>query len=109
VPVIVHLTRGQLDPGDAEQAVGHLTASVPGVIVYHIVETEADHVSVFYPADDTGLEDPSLKALWQLTSLLLGREGFVADNPQISEHSRGMVVNTGGELLLDALKRAVAV
>jgi hypothetical protein len=109
VPMIVHLTRGQLDTGDAEQAVGQLTASVPGAIVYHIVETEADHVSMFYPAEDTGLQDPSLKTLWRLTSPLLDREGLIADNPQISEHARGMVVNTGGELLLDALKRGVAV
>jgi hypothetical protein len=73
------------------------------------VETEADHVSVFFPADDSGLQDPSLQTLWRVTSPLLGRESLLADNPQIGEHSRGMVVNAGGELLLDALKRAVAV
>jgi hypothetical protein len=108
-PLIVHLTRGQIEVGDAEQAAGHLTSSIPGAVVYHIVETEADHVSVFFPADDSGLQDPSLQTLWRVTSPLLGRESLLADNPQIGEHSRGMVVNAGGELLLDALKRAVAV
>lgn len=109
VPVIVHLTRGQLDPSDAAQAVGALTSAAPGVVVYHIVETEMDHLSIFYPADDGSLQEPFLKALWGLTSPLLGREGLISDNPQISEKSRGMVINAGGELMLDALKRAVAV
>ena len=109
VPLVIHLTRGQLDPGDAEQAVGHLTAAIPGAIVYHIVETEADHVSVFYPADEAGLQDPWLQTLCRLTSPLLGREALIADNPHVSEHSRGMVVNGSGDLMLEALKRAVAV
>ncbi len=108
-PVVIHLTRGRLDESDAQSAVAQLTAvTTPrgAPVLYHLVETEADHVTVVCPGDESPLADPSLQCLWRLTGPLLGRVELAAEKPSVSEQSRGMVVNGKPNLLLDALRRA---
>lgn len=46
--------------------------------------------------------------LWRLSSPLLGREVLAAEKPTISDQSRGFVVNSRCNLLMETLKRAVA-
>jgi hypothetical protein len=124
-PVVIHLTRGKLDPADAENAAAQLQSVVaftgvvqagqlqsvspaagPNVVLYHVVETEADSPTVVCPDSETQLADPSLQVLWRLSSPLLARAELAADKPTITEQSRGLVVNGKPNLLLDALRRA---
>jgi hypothetical protein len=109
-PVVIHLTRGKLDTADAESAAAQLTglaaSSGAALVLYHLVETEADHATVICPSEESQLTDPGLQCLWRLTSPLLGRAELAAEKPSISVQSRGMVVNGKPNLLLDALRRA---
>jgi hypothetical protein len=109
-PIVLHLTRGQLDEADARDAVAQLgvvsTAAGPAV-VYHLVETDAPGMSVSYPDNDAGLEDAGLRVLWELSSPLLGREELAEQRPHISRQSRGLVVNGVFDQLLSAIRRAL--
>lgn len=109
-PIILHLTRGHIEPGDVDWAAGALsrvdTAAGP-VTLYHLIVTEEPHKSLAYPANADELQEPALKKLWEATSLLLGREQLAADKPTITADSRGMVVNGKFDLLLEGVKRVV--
>jgi hypothetical protein len=109
-PLVFHLTRGQLDPADAEAAVAQLTGLQASVgvapLLYHLVETESNHAVVVCPGEESQLADPLLQCLWRLTSPLLGRGELAAEKPSFSAQARGMVVNGKPNLLLDALRRA---
>jgi hypothetical protein len=109
-PVVIHLTRGRLDTADAESAVAQLSGlTIPGgaaPVLYHLVETEADHVTVVCPGEESQLADPGVQCLWRLTSPLLGRAELAAEKPSVSVQARGLVVNGKPNLLLDALRRA---
>lgn len=109
-PIVVHLTRGELDAVDAEDAVAQLQSVASGapVAVYHVVETESKRASLLYPADESKMEDePQLQILWRLSSPLLEREALAAEKSTISDQARGFVVNGRCKLLMEGLKRAV--
>lgn len=110
-PIALHLTRGQIEPHDAEwirSALDRVDSSAGSVTLYHLVVTEEPHKSLAYPGTDEEIASEPLKKLWAVTSLLVDRERLSADKSFITANSRGMVVNGKFDLLLDALKHAVA-
>jgi hypothetical protein len=109
-PIVLHLTRGQVEQDAVEQAAGQLknVASAAGpAAFYHLVVTETPHPSVAYPKAADELDAPGLKSLWQLTSPLLGCQRLAADRPRITAESRGMVVNGKFDLLLAGVQQAL--
>ena len=106
-PIVLHLTRGQIEPSDIEWAKGALArvdSSAGPVTLYHLVLTEEPHKSLAYPASDEELSTASLKKLWEASSLLLDRERLAAEKRPVTADSRGMVVNGKFDLLLEAIK-----
>jgi hypothetical protein len=73
-----------------------------------LIVTEEPHKPLAYPGSDGEIGPLSLKKLWSVTSLLLDRERISAEKSFITGDSRGMVVNGKFDLLVDAVKRAVA-
>jgi hypothetical protein len=107
-PIVLHLTRGHLEPGDIDWAKGALARvdlNAGPVTLYHLVVTDEPHKSLAYPASDEEIAIPSLKKLWEASSLLLERERLAAEKRSVTADSRGMVVNGKFDLLLDAVKR----
>jgi hypothetical protein len=109
-PLVLHLTRGQLDVADAEQAVAQLQAlpAVAPVAVYHVVETETPCAALLCPDSEPAAGPEQLQWLWRLSSPLVGREVLAAEKPTVSAQARGFVVNGRCQLLLDAVKRAAS-
>jgi hypothetical protein len=110
-PIVLHLTRGQVEPQDADwirSALDRVDSTAGPVTLYHLIVTAEPHKSLAYPATDEELAEPALKKLWATTSLLLDRERFAADKRPVTSESRGMVVNGKFDLLVDAVKQAVA-
>jgi hypothetical protein len=106
--IVLHLTRGQIEPGDvdwAKEALGRVDSTASPVTLYHLVVTEEPHKSLAYPASDEEIGNPSLKKLWQATTLLLDRERLAAEKRPITVESRGFVVNGKFDLLLEPIKR----
>ncbi len=95
-PVILYLGRGIADTNELRQA-------VPNARLYHLVVTAVPHRSLAYPNQPTGIDDPTLQQLWQLSSPLLGAEALAAGKPIVKPDSRGMVVNGKFDLLLDGI------
>lgn len=109
-PIVLHLTRGHIEPGDvdwAAGALGRVSAAAGPVTLYHLIVTEEPHKSLAYPANADEIQEPMLKKLWGVTSLLLGRERLAADKPAITAESRGMVINGKFDLLLEGVKQVV--
>jgi hypothetical protein len=99
-PVVLHLTRGQADTAEIEQAAVPLravTSSVGPAVLYHLVATEAPHSSLAYPDAPDELATPALQKLWELTSPLLG-----ATDTEKPLH--GLVVNGKFDKFLDEIK-----
>jgi hypothetical protein len=110
-PIVLHLTRGQIEEQDADwirAALNRVDSTAGPVTLYHLIVTEEPHKSMAYPGSDEEIVAPSLKKLWSVTSLLLDRERISAEKSFITSESRGMVVNGKFDLLVDALKQAVA-
>jgi hypothetical protein len=110
-PIILHLTRGRIEPADVDWAKGGLDrvdSTAGPVTLYHLIVTEPPHKSLAYPDTDDEIKDASIKKLWEATSLLLDRERLAADKRPVTAASRGMVVNGKFDLLLDAVKQALA-
>lgn len=111
-PVVLHLTRGAQDAGSLTEATGQLTAIAPAagsVVLYHLAATEKPHASTSYPADSEGIECESLKAAFEASAGLLGREQLSVDKPSIvSAESRGVVINGKFDLLFDGINAALA-
>jgi hypothetical protein len=109
-PIVLHLTRGVVDPAAIEAAAARLqsvsTAAGP-VVLYHLVSTEAPQKSLAYPDGEAQMDDPGLKQLWKVTSPLLDRAHLAAEKPCVKENSRGMVINGKFDLLLAGLKAAL--
>ncbi len=109
-PIVLHLTRGHIEPGDVDWAAGALAKvdTVAGpVTLYHLIVTEEPHKSLAYPATADEIKEPMIKKLWEATSLLVGREQLATDKPAITADSRGMVVNGKFDLLLEGVARVV--
>ncbi|HVA45436.1 MAG TPA: hypothetical protein VNH11_03545 [Pirellulales bacterium] len=109
-PVVLHLTRGQIEPGDVDWIAGALArvdSAAGPVTLYHLVVTEEPHKSLAYPASDEELQSPALKKLWATTSLLLDGERLAADKRPVTAESRGMVVNGKFDLLVDPVRHAL--
>ncbi|HWB09022.1 MAG TPA: hypothetical protein VG826_07350 [Pirellulales bacterium] len=107
-PIVLHLTRGHIEPADVDWAKGALArvdSTAGPVTLYHLVVTEEPHKSLAYPTGDEELNTPSLKKLWEASSLLLDRERLAAEKRPVTADSRGMVVNGKFDLLLEAVKR----
>lgn len=110
-PIVLHLTRGQIEQQDADwirSALARVDSIAGPVTLYHLVVTEEPHKSLAYPGTDEEIASPSLKQLWAVTSLLVDRERLSADKRFITADSRGMVVNGKFDVLVDAVKHAVA-
>jgi hypothetical protein len=108
-PIVIHLTRGQQDLADMENAVGQLQSVASGapVALYHVVETEDPQPSILFPGDEMASDKPEVQMLCKLSSPLLGREELAAEKPSISEQSLAFVLNGRCNLMLEGLKRAV--
>jgi hypothetical protein len=111
-PVVLHLTRGQIEPADIDWAKGALArvdSTAGPATLYHLVVTEEPHKSLAYPASDEDLGTASLKKLWEASSLLLDRERLAAEKRPVTADARGMVVNGKFDLLLEAIKHRMPV
>jgi len=109
-PIVLHLTRGAVSGEEMRQALGPLTAlSAPsgGPAVYHLVLTEAEQPTLAYPSSSESLADSNLRTLWELSSLLLGRERLAEQTPTVDLASRGFVVNGEFNFLLNAVRFAM--
>lgn len=109
-PVVLHLTRGHIEPSDVDWVAGALARvdSADGpVTLYHLVVTEEPHKSLAYPPTDEEIDLPTIKKLWQATSLLLDRERLAADKRPVTADARGMVVNGKFDLFVDPLRQAL--
>jgi hypothetical protein len=101
---VLHLTRAELDPTDAQAAVAHLQGVASGaesVVLYHLAVTESPHPAAYYPASVESLTLPGLQALWQASSPLLGREELCKTILYVADQSRGFVVNGKFDLLVE--------
>jgi hypothetical protein len=58
---------------------------------------------VTYPAKLDGIESDALKAIWELTSPLLGAATLTGKRPGVSAESRGMVINAPFDALTDSV------
>jgi hypothetical protein len=106
-PIVLHLTRGQIEPADIEWAKGALSrvdSAAGPVTLYHLVITEEPHKSLAYPVNDEEIGTAALKKIWEASSLLLDREQLAAEKRPVTADSRGMVVNGKFDLLLEAIK-----
>lgn len=101
--LVIHLTRGALEPEAVAAAFERLAAAETPLVIYHLVLTEAGHRSLAYPADPSGIDLPGLRALWERTSPLLAVEKLAARRSSLSPASRGMVVNGKFDLLLEGI------
>lgn len=107
LPVVVHVTRGQFEPGQIEEAVGRLD-DAGRLTLYHLVLSESPHPSLAYPAEPTKMQDAGLVKLWELTSPLLGSRTLAAQKTAVLPESRGMVINGKFDLLLDGIEEALS-
>ena len=109
-PIVVHLTRGQLSEADLTDAWEKLSAvrtAAGATIGYHLVATEEPHPTVAFPVDSAGLQTDQLKALFDKSSKLLGRESLEVSKPRlIKADSRGLVVNGKFDFLMDGITEA---
>lgn len=104
-PIVLHLTRGELEASDVETAAGHLRTSGFEVALYHLVVTQGEHPPVSYPDSESELSMSELETLWRITSPLLCRSRVALEDESITVDSRGIVVNSRFSLLLDPVKR----
>lgn len=105
-PIVLHLTRGRLDPDQLQQAADRLrqvSAAAGNLLLYHLVVTESPHRSLAYPGRPEEIEDPILLKLWELSSPLLGSRRLAAEKPAVAAESRGIVINGRFDLLLDGV------
>ena len=111
-PVILHLTRAELDSdqlAEAASMLGAVVTSAGSVVLYHLAATETPHPSASYPADGDAIESDSLQAIFDATSGLLGRDQLAIDKPSIvNVESRGLVINGKFDLLFDGILSALA-
>ena len=105
-PIVLHLTRGQIDPQEIQEASANLQR-IDSLTLYHLVKPEYGHPTVFYPADDSKIENESLKTLFAVTSPLLGAAQIAEENSQISVDSRGIVIKGKFTMLLEAINQAM--
>lgn len=105
-PIVLHLTRGRLEPGDIDWAAGALSgaAGAAPATLYHLIVTGQPHKSLAYPDTDEEITDANLKKLWSVTSLLAGREQLAETKRAITANSRGLVINGKFDLLINSLK-----
>jgi len=106
-PVVLHMTRGRFNSEEIDEAVGQLRASGEPSL-YHLVLTESPHRSLAYPPEPTGIQDPHLVKLWELSSPLLGSHALAARKTAVTPQSRGIVINGKFDLLLDAVEEALS-
>lgn len=102
--VVLHLTRGRLEPGDIDWAAGALAGASGPATLYHLIVTEQPHKSLAYPDTDEEITDDNLKKLWSVTSLLQGREQLAETKRAITATSRGLVINGKFDALISSLK-----
>lgn len=106
-PVVIHLTRGEFEPGEIAAAMTELCTAetaAGSTLVYHLVVTEQPHASVVFPASNEQLEPGPLQELFEHTSLPVDVERLASEKPQIMQPtSRGLVVNGKIDLILDAI------
>lgn len=110
-PIVLHLTRGRPDPDELQQAADRLRqidAAGRGVLLYHLVVTEAPHRSLAYPGQPSGIEDPVLLKLWELSSPLLAGERLAVEKPAVAVDSRGFVINGKFDLLSDGVLKCMS-
>lgn len=106
-PLVLHFTSGSWDNTMIEEAAKNLGETDAELILYHHVATEQPHPSAAYPESETGLEQPSLATAWHCTSPL-GNANGDQNSSNLSESSRGMVVNGKFDLLMEAIQGASA-
>jgi len=100
-PIVLHMTRGGMDGEDIKEAAAKLQ-QIDSAILYHAVKADG-HPSVYYPANDEALETDGLKALYSVTSALLGSARLSEENSSIHSESQGIVINGKFDQLLAAV------
>lgn len=101
-PMLLHLTSGSWNEAAIQEAAKSLAESSTESILYHHIATELPHPSVAYPETENALDHPSLAAAWQCTSPLIN-VGEYQTRSNISDSSRGIVVNGKFDLLFDVI------
>ena len=96
LPVVLHVTRGKMALEEISAAVAELSGNV---LLYHLIYPEGMRKSFAYPGTGEDLTDPTLKQLWEVSSLLEGRETPAAARQKLTPLSRGFVVNGKFDLL----------
>jgi hypothetical protein len=109
-PIALHLTRGQFNGADVDEALGqfHASSADRPSLIYHLIVTEQPRKSIAYPETDSDIDGDSLRRLWQQTSPLLGREQILAKRPGLGSNARGFVINGKFDLFVESIKNALA-
>lgn len=110
-PIVLHLTRGEVEPAAMQQAAAQLSglnAMAGPVALYHLVATEAPHASLAYPETGDALASAGLRTLWEVSSLLVDAPRLEAQRPGLKPGAHGIVVNGKFDLLLESVKPALA-
>jgi hypothetical protein len=109
-PIVLHVTRGCVDPAEVSESARRLSAldGLPRPLLYHLVLTESPRRALAYPAHAGEIADETIRAIWESTSPLAGREAFARQRPGITTDARGIVVNGQFDLLLQTIEHNLA-
>ena len=108
-PVVLHLTRGELDPDSIAEAASSLKTAVDSVLLYHLIATEEAHCSLIFADQLEDGEPEGLLVLFENTSPLLDRERLSVEKPSVVQaESRGFVINGKIDLVPDTILEILA-
>ena len=103
LPLIMYVTGGTLAPTHIAAA-STTFAEMGELLVYCTVVPEQPQPATAYPANAEQIANPSLAALWEMTSLLAGADRIAAKRSTIAETSRGFVVSARFDLFIDSIE-----
>jgi hypothetical protein len=102
LPLILHVTGGDYS-AEMIASAGAKLAELGDLVVYHSIVPEMPKPTLAYPASADPIQDPSIAALWQITSPLAGAEQIATRRRTVTSDSRGLVVGAKFDLLTESL------
>ena len=103
LPLVIHVTGGAFSV-EAVASAASAVREMGDTLVYHTIVPEQPQPTVAYPADPSQITDPTVAALWHMTSLLAGADKIAAKRKTITQSSRGFVVAAKLDLLFDSIE-----
>lgn len=100
--IVLHLTRGAMPPAEVDAfaaVLRELEAINLSVALYHLILPEKTVSARAYPDSAEGLEEETLRQLWDVSSRLVNVEKLLVNKPMLKEASRGVVINGKFDLL----------